>query len=168
MWVVVIFLFIFGMLVISIIKKDKQREYEEKQRRYNERHDQRASRLFEQQEKRKQPNKSLVTVEATTVDNSEYEYEYNIKGINYCYIDDSMLGYFIGTAKALRSNPHDPYAIGVYRGNRRVGFLPRGNRELHAKITVLGGSATLDGYIAKTSDDDGREFYYGKANVLLI
>lgn len=104
---------------------------------------------------------------SVSVEMSEDDYEYSIKGINYCNIDDSMLGDFIGTARALKSNPHDPYAVGVYRGSKRVGFLPKGNQELHERIMAVGGSVDADGYIAK-ANEDGRTFYYGKVNLLGI
>lgn len=104
------------------------------------------------------------TIETST---DSDEYAFSIKGINFCGIDDSMLGDFAGTARALKSNPHDPYAIGIYRGSKRVGFLPKGNKELHDKIMAVGGSVDADGYIAKDKED-GRTFYYGKVNLLGI
>ena len=114
---------------------------------------------------RARKNYNPVKVSVSVDDNDEYEY--SIKGINYCGIDDSMLGDFEGTARALRSNTHDPYAIGIYRGNKRVGFLPRGNKELHARIMANGGSAGAMGYIAK-AEEDGHTFYYGKVNIMGI
>lgn len=110
-------------------------------------------------------NYNPVKVSVSVDDNDEYEY--SIKGINFCGIDDSMQGDFEGTARALRSNTHDPCAIGIYRGNKRVGFLPRGNKELHARIMANGGSAGAMGYIAK-AEEDGHTFYYGKVNILGI
>lgn len=77
-----------------------------------------------------------------------------------------MLGDFMGYVRALKSNPQDKYAIGVYVGNKKVGFLPRGNKELHEKLIANGGTAGADGYIAKGKSEDGRLFYYGKVNVL--
>lgn len=106
-------------------------------------------------------NPFSVTVETST---DSDEYAFSIKGINFCNLDDSMLGDFAGTARALKSNPHDPFAIGIYRGNKRVGFLPRGNQELHERITALGGSVDAVGYIAK-AEEDGKTFYYGKVNL---
>lgn len=93
-------------------------------------------------------------------------YKYDIKGINFRDLDDSYLGDFIGTARALKSNQHDPYAIGIYIGSRRVGFLPRGNSQLHAEIMAVGGSVGVEGYIARATDEQGRSFYYGKVNIL--
>lgn len=93
-------------------------------------------------------------------------YKYDIKGINFRDLDDSYLGDFIGTARALKSNQHDPYAIGIYIGARRVGFLPRGNSQLHAEIMAAGGSVGVEGYIARATDEQGRSFYYGKVNIL--
>lgn len=91
--------------------------------------------------------------------------EFSIKGINYRNLDDSILGDFVGYVRALKSNPHDKYAIGVYVSGRHVGFLPRGNKELHDAIMTKGGTATADGYIAKHCDESGHSFYYGKVTV---
>lgn len=93
---------------------------------------------------------------------------FSIKGINYRDLDDSFLGDFVGTARALKSNPHDPYAIGVYIGSRRVGFLPGGNSELHARILDMGGSVDAEGFIDKGKDDeDEHEFYYGRVTLIM-
>ncbi len=94
------------------------------------------------------------------------DYPYSIKGINYADIDDTFLGDFFGYVRALKSNRHDPYAIGVYVKNRRVGFLPKGDAQLHARIMALGGSVGADGYIAKGTGDDGHVFYYGKLDII--
>ncbi|RRC99089.1 hypothetical protein [Prevotella sp. OH937_COT-195] len=158
-------LLLLGVVVIgvSIWLAYQDKAAKEKERKRKERYAQKASRLFELQEK--QSGKSPISITVTTDDNAQYLY--NIKGINYCGVTDSMLGDFIGTARALKSNPHDPYAIGIYRGNKRVGFLPGGNSELHTKIMSVGGSVDADGYITK-SDDGGCIFYYGKVNLLGI
>ena len=91
------------------------------------------------------------------------EREYSIKGINKRGLDDSFLGDFVGTARALKSNPYDPYAIGVYIGSRHIGYFPRDNKELHALLISVGGYVDVEGYVAKGVDDDeGYTFYYGK------
>lgn len=123
--------------------------------------------IFTQNDNSPQPQKDLSYKVTVTMTTDEDGYRYDIKGINFCNIDDTMLGDFFGTVRALKSNTHDPYAIGVYRGNKRVGFLPRGNKELHAKIMSVGGSTGIEGYIAK-AEDNGRTFYYGKVNLLEI
>ena len=116
------------------------------------------------EEQKPEEQKPRVTVEVST---GETGPTFSIKGINLSGIDDSYLGDFIGSAVALISNRYDPYAIGVYRGRKRVGFLPKGNKELHAKIRELGG-VTVSGYIAKaTSEEDGHEFYYGKVTLIM-
>lgn len=94
------------------------------------------------------------------------DYPYSIKGINYADIDDTFLGDFFGYVRALKSNRHDPHAIGVYVKNRRVGFLPKGDAQLHARIMALGGSVGAEGYIAKGTGDDGHVFYYGKLDII--
>lgn len=109
-------------------------------------------------------SEETVDVPVTSLDNPSYKYP--IKGINFRELDDTMLGDFMGYVRALKSNPHDKYAIGVYVGNKKVGFLPRDNKELHEKITANGGTAGAEGYIAKGESEDGRLFYYGKVNVL--
>lgn len=156
------------VLVVSFFpsaknKEEKRIEEErEKARKYAERHDQRASRLFELKEKQK---KGDFEITMTVSDGNDYDY--SIKGINFCGLDDSMLGDFFGTARALKSNKYDPYAIGVYIGSKRVGYLPAGNKVLHARLMSCGGS-DVEGYIAKGEGEDGREFYYGKVKLLEI
>jgi hypothetical protein len=93
--------------------------------------------------------------------------EYNIKGINLCGLDDSYLGDITGTARTLKSNEYDRYAIGIYVGGKRIGYIPRGNRALYTKIKSVGGCADVEGYISKSTDENGRQFYYGKVNVLV-
>lgn len=150
-------------IVFSIYSSYQDKATKEKERKYKERHDQSTSRFFELQENAKRVNNPTINVTVTTDKDSAYEY--SIKGINFCGVDDSMLGDFIGTARALKSNPHDPYAIGIYRGAKRVGFLPGGNQTLHAQITAFGGAVNVDGYIAKYNEN-GRVFYYGKVNLI--
>lgn len=84
--------------------------------------------------------------------------------MDYCDINDSMLGEFIGCARALEPTSHDPYPIGVYRGKKCVGYLPAGNEELYSEIMNAGGSVGVEGQIAK-SDDAERAYYYGKVNL---
>ncbi len=92
------------------------------------------------------------------------EMEYSIKGINYANIDDSYLGDHDGYIKAITNNPKDPYAIGVFIGKKRVGWLPAGNRQLHEGLLSIGGKAKVHVFISKSYDDyDNHQFYYGKA-----
>lgn len=112
--------------------------------------------------KTRQEQKNILLNEQTQ------QTEYSIKGINFQDIDDTMLGDFEGYVRALKSSRYDPYAIGVYVGNRKIGYLPRGNKDLHNAIMLIGGTAAADGYIAKDSAEDGRMFYYGKVRVLGI
>ena len=88
-----------------------------------------------------------------------------IKGINFCDIDDSMIGDFEGYIRIQKSNRHDPYAIGVYKGRKRIGYLPRGSKELLEE----GGKADAEGYIVKRVDEEsGRKFYYGEVEFINI
>lgn len=99
--------------------------------------------------------------------NLDLEDEYSIKGINMSGIDDRYLGDFEGAAVAYRDNPHDPYAVGIYINDKRIGWLPAGSVGAHVAIMAAGGTVKAHGYIAKAKegeDDDeaGNEFYYGK------
>ena len=91
------------------------------------------------------------------------EGEYSIRGINRSGITDKYLGHFDGIAEAVTDNKHDPYAVAVYVGKKRVGWRPAGCIDVHEAIMELGGSIDVHVYIGKaTDDDDGHEFYFGK------
>jgi hypothetical protein len=98
--------------------------------------------------------------------NRDLDKKYSIKGINLSGIDDSYLGDHDGTAKAITDNDYDPYAVAIYVGKKRVGWLPAGCVDVHKAIMELGGSIDVYVYIGKaTDDDDGHEFYYGKVQL---
>lgn len=89
--------------------------------------------------------------------------EYSIKGINRSGITDKYLGDFDGVAEAVTGNSYDPYAVSIYVGKKRVGWLPAGCVDVHAAIMEQGGSIDVHVYIGKAVDeDDGHEFYFGK------
>ena len=95
--------------------------------------------------------------------NLDLEDEYSIKGINMSGITDRYLGDFEGAAVAFRDNPYDPYAVGIYINNKRIGWLPAGSVGAHVAIMAAGGTVKAHGYIAKdTDEEEGHEFYYGK------
>jgi len=92
--------------------------------------------------------------------------EYSIKGINKSGITDKYLGDSDGTAKAVTNNDYDPYAVAIYVGKKRVGWLPAGCVDVHKAIMERGGSISVDVYIGKATDDeDGHEFYFGKVQI---
>ena len=94
------------------------------------------------------------------------EGEYSIKGINLSGITDKYLGSCEGTAKAVTGNDYDPYAVAIYVGKKRVGWLPAGCVDVHKAIIELGGSIDVYVYIGKATDDeDGHEFYFGKVQI---
>lgn len=91
------------------------------------------------------------------------EAEYSIKGINMSGITDKLLGNHDGTAKAVTGNDYDPYAVAIYVGEKRVGWLPAGCVDVFSAIMERGGSMNVHVYIGKAVDeDDGHEFYFGK------
>jgi len=91
------------------------------------------------------------------------EGEYSIKGINKSGITDKYLGHTDGTAEAVTDNDYDPYAVAIYVGKKRVGWLPAGCIDVHEAIMELGGTIDVHVYIGKATDEEnGREFYFGK------
>ena len=104
--------------------------------------------------------------EKDDLEEDDDETTFPIKGINYANLDDSYLGDHDGVIKAVTDNPKDPYAIAVFVGRKRVGWLPRGNSNLHAELLNIGGKAKVSIVISKSYDDfDDRPFYYGKATI---
>lgn len=94
------------------------------------------------------------------------EDEYSIKGINLSGITDKYIGDSDGTAKAVTDNDSDPYAVAIYVGKKRVGWLPAGCVDVHKAIMERGGSISVNVYIGKATDDeDGHEFYFGKVQI---
>ena len=120
-----------------------------------------------QQKTAPQHHIQLVAPEGGDEDDEEDDYEdlsFSIKGINYANLDDSYLGDHDGYIKAVTDNPKDPYAIAVYVGRKRVGWLPAGNRQLHEGLLSIGGKAVVHILISKGYDDfDNHPFYYGTA-----
>ena len=91
------------------------------------------------------------------------EGEYSIKGINMSGITDKYLGDHDGIAKAVTGNDYDPYAVAIYVGKKRVGWLPAGCVDVHAAIMEYGGAIDVRVYIGKATDEeDGHDFYFGK------
>ena len=91
------------------------------------------------------------------------EGEYSIKGINMSGITDKFLGDHDGIAKAVTGNAYDPYAVAIYVGRKRVGWLPAGCVDVHAAIMEYGGAIDVHVYIGKATDEeDGHDFYFGK------
>lgn len=83
-------------------------------------------------------------------------------GMMHRNLDRSDLGKFEGWAEAETDNEHDPYAIAIYREDYiHVGYLPRGNSELHELIESEGGRVHCYGFIAcERLDDYGEPEYY--------
>ena len=120
------------------------------------------------QETKPEPRVSyrLVAMDGDGEEEEEDVEVFTIKGINFANIDDSYIGDHDGYIKAVTDNPKDPYAIAVYVEKKRVGWLPGGNKELHAELLAIGGKAKVNIEISKGFDDDeNRYFYYGKVFV---
>lgn len=91
---------------------------------------------------------------------------YDIAGINYRELDDSFLGDFTGTLMAELDNPHDKYAVAIYKDGRHIGYLPRGNRRVWSQALAHDGDMPCHGFIDKGRDEtEGRDFYFGEVCV---
>lgn len=110
----------------------------------------------------------IVTATGEIVDSgNDDDLTFPIKGLFYRDLEDKYIGESDGYVRALVSNEHDSYAIGVFVGPRRVGFLPRGNYELHTYLMENGGRADAKVSIRRGIDDKGRDSLFGQVTVLL-
>lgn len=79
---------------------------------------------------------------------------FTIKGLNF-YITKNNYGVFNGYAEALKNNPYDPFAIGIFHENgKQIGHLPKGNKKLYDYIVKEGGRVHAYGYCAKFIEKD--------------
>lgn len=90
-------------------------------------------------------------------------YGYNIAGINFRGLNTSHLGRFSGTLRLEEDNPHDPDAVAIYRGRKKVGYIPRSSSAaVHDDLQKEGGEANCEGYIYIFFDEYGAEKFAGK------
>lgn len=96
-------------------------------------------------------------------------YEYQIKGINiYVSSDGYKEGHHEGHVVASEVNEYDVYAIAVYdEDNSHIGYLPKGNGELHSLIKMAGGAMRCEfDYQRRLSYREGNNF--GMAYLMII
>lgn len=76
------------------------------------------------------------------IDAPEGYYYHEMVGMKY-HVSDDDLGVKEAYALAEENNQYDPYAISIHRDftNKTVGYIPRGNEELHRNIKYRGGKA---------------------------
>lgn len=84
--------------------------------------------------------------------------KYPLVGIGYRDLPLSAIGKFEGYAWAEDDNEHDKYAISIYGNDKgHVGYIPRGNYDLHERLMSDHRMGDAYGYIAY-SESDG---FYG-------
>lgn len=89
--------------------------------------------------------------------------EYSIAGINFRGLNNSHLGPFDGVVVLEEDNPHDPFAVAIYRGRKKVGYIPkRDSITVHDDISKNGGCSVCSGFIYTFLDENGRERFAGK------
>lgn len=88
---------------------------------------------------------------------------YKISGINFRHLDDSHLGEFVGTIKIEEGNPYDDYAVAIYRGRKKVGYIPREHsRAVFDELLKSNGSAECVGFIYTFIDETLTEKFAGR------
>lgn len=92
---------------------------------------------------------------------------YKIAGINFRHLDDSYIGEFDGFVKLEENNKYDRFAIAIYKGRKKVGYIPRdSNQELHEELSHEGGKASCKGYIYTFINEYDERRFAGEVVVL--
>lgn len=90
------------------------------------------------------------------------EYGFSIAGANFRNLDETHLGEFSGKLKREPDNPHDTNAIAIYRGRKKVGYIPRDETILlREQITINGGTLDCFGFIHTFINEYGLEKFAG-------
>lgn len=94
---------------------------------------------------------------------------YQVKGINiYVSADGYKEGFHDGHVVASDVNEYDMYAISVYdEDNSHIGYLPKGNGELHSLIKLAGGAMRCEIEFWKGhSNTEGNDFGVAYLNII--
>lgn len=95
--------------------------------------------------------------------NGADDIEYSIAGINFRGLNESHIGEFDGYVVLEVDNPHDPYAVAIYRGRKKVGYIPKvDSAAVHENLLKEGGRAGCLGYIYNFIDEVGEMRFAGK------
>lgn len=88
---------------------------------------------------------------------------YSIAGINFRKLDYSHIGPFEGTLQIEPENPHDSKAVAIFRGRKKVGYIPSEfNEDVFDELLKTGGRGRCIGYIHTFFDDEDEEKFAGK------
>lgn len=87
---------------------------------------------------------------------------YSIAGINFRQLDYTFIGPFEGTVRIEPDNQYDQYAVAIYRGRKKVGYIPKkDSRYVHDKIIEQGEKVNCIGYIYTFMSDDYTDKFAG-------
>lgn len=90
-------------------------------------------------------------------------YGYSIAGINYRKLDYSHIGPFEGTLQIEPENQYDSKAVAIFRGRKKVGYVPKEfNEDVFNELLKMGGHGPCIGYIHTFFDDEDEERFAGK------
>ena len=106
---------------------------------------------------------SQAVFDSWSKDNQADLLGYSIAGISFRGLDRSHLGVFEGKLKREENNKHDPNAIAIYRGSKKVGYIPRyQNTGVLDALDPILGVGKCKGCIYLFIDDDMCSQYAGK------
>lgn len=149
-------------------EEENQREWEEEKAKEEER---RIAERLESQREVKEYCEDLNKIYRSEMDAWESRFcsEANpglkIAGVNKQNLTDRYLGAFKGTLKAESWNAYDSKAVAIYRGKKKVGYVPK---EFSAKVfdSLTDGNGVCYGCIYKWAEpgygDKVYEFFAGK------
>lgn len=108
-----------------------------------------------------QNHANTPTVEEVSIPSNGDGYFYHeMVGMHYRGITPKDFGVYKGKAIAETNNPHDKFAVGIYRDgdNKLVGYIPKdfrgvSNEKIHGEIIQSGGSREV---VFKISGNENR------------
>ena len=90
------------------------------------------------------------------------EIGYKIAGINFRKLDSSHVGPFDGVMLIEPENPYDPNAVAIFRGRKKVGYIPKEYNELvFNELLKMGGGGPCIGFIHTFINEDYQEKFAG-------
>ena len=129
--------FIVSVFIVAraIRQSEIQRQLEENQRKWEEEQAAEEQERIEKEAEQKREEQAFCE-ELNEVCRQEYDAwisrfcsednpGYKIAGINLQKLTDRYLGAFKGTLKAEEYNAFDPKAVAIYRGQKKVGYVPK-------------------------------------------
>lgn len=124
------------VIAVKVLKgNEEHRQAEENQRRWEEEQEQERQRKLEEEAEKERREQEMCE---SLNEACKEEYEawkarfctednpgYKIAGINLQKLTERHVGAFKGTLKAEDWNAFDPKAVAIYKGQKKVGYIPK-------------------------------------------